>query len=447
MTVTVAGLPFQFCQRDSASGSQGFMLKSTKDAYVFDGSALTKITDVDYPATTVPGVAFLDGYFFVMDAAGTIYNSDLEAPLNWNSLNFIKCEAEPDNGVALAKYLNYIIGFGTWTTEYFFDAANATGSPLSRVQSAAIQVGCANGYSIAQFDGKLVWMGNSRSTGRGIYVFAGGMAEKEISTPDICRILNADDLSTVYAWGAGFNGHPLYILSLVQSGVTLVYDFSTDAWSHFTKRTVGSAKSVTTLTQTNGVASAESVGHGFSDGDEITIVGADQSGYNKTVNVNVIDADNFTYPVDLATVTPATGTITATGSTEAYFDLAYYASVGGKDLGQGATNGIIYEILGTAYQDNGAPIDVVCRTAIWDNKNSMEKVSGSVEVIGDKVDSEALLRWSDDDYSTHSKYRRVDLSLKRSRVRRLGSYSRRSFDLRHTANTAFRVEALELEDA
>ena len=168
MTVTASNLPFQFCLQDSASGSTGFMFKSTRDAYLFNGVAntITKITDADYPAVTVPGVAYLDGYFFVMDANGTIYNSGLEAPLAWNSLDFINCEAEPDGGMAIAKYLNYVVGFGNWTTQFFYDAANATGSPLAVIQSATIQIGCANGYSVAQFDGKLVWMGTSHEKGR-----------------------------------------------------------------------------------------------------------------------------------------------------------------------------------------------------------------------------------------------------------------------------------------
>lgn len=446
MAVTVANLPFQFCLQDSASGTPGFVFKSTHDAYFFNGtnSTVTKITDADYPTVTVPGVAFLDGYFFVMDSDGVIYNSDLEAPLTWNSLNFISCEEEPDGGVAIAKYMNYIVGFGQWTTQFFYDAANPTGSPLAPVQSAGLQIGCANGYSVTQFAGKLVWMGNSHEKGRTIQACDGSMSPVEISTPDISRILNADDLSGVYSWGAGFAGHSLYVLSLVDSNVTLVYDFSSKAWSTFTRRVAGSAKTISSLTQSNGVAIATSTSHGFSDGDEITISGASQSGYNLTTNITYIDANNFSYQVSSSTVSPATGTITATGSTESYFDLVYYASVGGNDIVQGKSDGIIYEMLGTTYRDNGVSIDSIARTDIWDGNSADRKVLRSVEVIGDKVASVCLIRWSDDDYNTNSKYKSVDLSTNRSRLRRLGNCSRRSFEIRHTDNTPFRIEALEI---
>ena len=445
MAVTVPNQPFQFCMQDSASGATGFMFKSTRDAYLFDGTAntITKITDTDYPAVTVPGVAYLDGYFFVMDANGTIYNSGLETPLVWNSLDFIKCEAEPDGGVAIAKYMNYIVGFGRWTTQFFYDAANAQGSPLSPIESSTIQIGCADGYSVAQFDGKLVWMSNSRQKGRQVHVCDNSMSPVEISTPDVSRILNSDDLAEVRSWGASFAGHSLYVLCLKTIGITLVFDFLTKAWSHFTRRTE-SAKSISALSQSNGIATATSVGHGFEDGDEITVSGANQAGYNVTENITYIDDDHYSFEVDSATVSPATGTIIGTGSVEGYFDFTYYAHVGGKDIVQGATDGIVYEMLGTSFQDNGVSIDVTSRTAIFDNSTAKTKVIGSAEVIGDKVDATALLRWSDDDYVTFSDYRKIDLNAERSRIRRLGSSSRRSYEIRHTANTSFRVEALEI---
>jgi len=422
------------------------MFKSTHDAYIFDGiaSTVTKITDTDYPAVTVPGVAFLDGYFFVMDATATIYNSGLELPLSWNSLNFIQCEAEPDAGVAIAKYQNYVVGFGQWTTQFFYDAANPAGSPLSPIESSTIQVGCANGYSVVQFDDKLVWMGNCREKGRSVYACDGSMSPMQISDPSISRILNADSLAEVYSWGAGFNGHSLYVLSLVTSGITLVYDFSTKAWSHFTRR-VASAKTVSALSQVNGVATATSTAHGFADGDEVTHSGAGQAGYNIATNITYIDADHYNYEVAAATISPATGTITATGSTERYFDLTYYANVAGKDVVQGATDGIIYEVLGTSYQDNGVSIDVTGRTTIFDAGSVDRKAIGSAEIVGDKVAATALLRWSDDDYATSNKYRKIDLAATRARIRRLGSFSRRSYEIRHTANTPFRVEALEIK--
>lgn len=67
-----------------------------------------------------------------------------------------------------------------------------------------------------------------------------------------------------------------------------------------------------TIAQTAGVATAHKVAHGFLDGQRVRLAGANQAGYNLELPVHVIGADDFTYPVNSVTVTPATGTITAT---------------------------------------------------------------------------------------------------------------------------------------
>ena len=58
--------------------------------------------------TTVPGIVFLDGYFFVMDENAKIYGCELNTPTDWNALNFISAIKEPGAGKAIAKSQNYV---------------------------------------------------------------------------------------------------------------------------------------------------------------------------------------------------------------------------------------------------------------------------------------------------------------------------------------------------
>lgn len=78
--------------------------------------------------------------------------------------------------------------------------------------------------------------------------------------------------------------------------------------------TAPTAISVSGITQSGGTATATTAtAHGFTPGQYVTIAGADQSGYNGAVQiVSVPSTTTFTYAVDSGTVTPATGTITAT---------------------------------------------------------------------------------------------------------------------------------------
>ncbi len=72
------------------------------------------------------------------------------------------------------------------------------------------------------------------------------------------------------------------------------------------------SSSVISLTSSAGIATATVTNHGYSTGQEVTISGANETGYNLTVVITVIDANTFTYPAPLAIVTPATGTILST---------------------------------------------------------------------------------------------------------------------------------------
>jgi len=58
-----------------------------------------------------------------------------------------------------------------------------------------------------------------------------------------------------------------------------------------------------------------------------------------------------------------------------------------------------------------------------------------------------MVRWSDDDYATNSKCRPVDLGAENARLRRCGSFRRRSFELMHVGESAVQVAALELDVA
>ena len=128
----------------AASITGPVMVKGTGTAYTFTGTAATGISDVDYPTLTTRGIAYLDGTYYVMEPDGTIRNSLAAAddPTSWPTDGFISAEFEPDTGVYLGKALNYVVAFGQWTTELFWDAANPTGSPLSPVQNGVLLIGC-----------------------------------------------------------------------------------------------------------------------------------------------------------------------------------------------------------------------------------------------------------------------------------------------------------------
>jgi hypothetical protein len=432
-----------------------------------------------YPAATVPGIEYLDGVYYVMDASGNIWGSNINDPLTWTQLNYIVANGRAGTGIAIAMIGNYILAIKSLSVEFFYDAANPLpGSSLGAVLNQMISVGCHNAGTIAKCDDTIVMVTQSEQRGLMVQMF-NGLSLTPISTPSVERELNSVEISiqNIYAYCIRIQGHMFYVLTIKKSGVTLVYDFSTKLWQDWSSVTMQAPQTALFLVSTGtGTAIATVPGHGFSDGDPVIISGANQTAYNGQFNITWISGDIFSYPIVGTPVTPATGTITATGYSEGVFPYSSYGTVvnlcttniavaedavcscavaenstntllvtNSGDVLQHESNGQIHFANPDAYSDVSGPIDVLIRTGILDGETTDRKHISRMEVIGDKVSSNAYIRYTDDDYNTFCGYRPVALAQPRSIVRRGGSTRRRAFDIRHTDNVPLRLESLEID--
>lgn len=405
---------------------------------------------------TVPGIPYIDGYFCVMDVNGVINNSASDDPTSWPALNIITAQAVNGAGKALNRSQNYLIAFKEWSTEYFYDAKNATGSPFSPVDNGFTLVGCASGDSVVSVDGNLMWIAQAKERGRSVYLMT-GLQMQPVSTPDIERILGADDLATVYAYGLRLNGHPLYILTLVTSNITLVYDLLSKTWGQWSSLELASGKTISSITRVGQVATVTTTtAHGLSDGGPVNIGTANQTEYNGIFPATVISSTVYTIPVEGNPATPATtsGSLTSFGYTESYFRFIKYCDFQGLNLLLHESDGYIYQLANDHGQDGNSgsvtPINQTMRTVRLDGGSTELKRLARVMVVGDRVVSDGvnnyiLVRWSDDDYTTNSKYRPVDLSFDQPKVRKCGAFRRRSIELKYTGNAMPVLQALELD--
>jgi len=192
-----------------------------------------------FPTTgLVAGVAFLDAYVFVGTPDGRVYSCNVGDPTIWNPLDYITAEAESDQSVAICKHLNYVMNFGQWSLEFFYDNANPIDSPLAAATSYKVEIGCANGDSVVPFEQTVAWIGTSLSNGKGIFLLD-GTGPTRISTAYIDRILGNSDMSKVTAYSFKMNGHMFYVCSLHDLNITLVYDFNEKMWNQWTMYAVG----------------------------------------------------------------------------------------------------------------------------------------------------------------------------------------------------------------
>lgn len=211
-------------------------LQNGVKAYTYDGTnGLVNVTDTNYVAfsPTIKGQAYLDGTTYVMTPKAVINGSNINDPQTWGASNNLIAQIEPDAGVFVAKQLVYVIAFKQWSVEVFYDAGNATGSPLGPVQGAKINVGCRAGGTVQDIEGTLFWVAQARSGSVSVYAMD-GLKATPISTPAIDRLLEAGDYSAVYSWGIKMGGHKFYGITLKNSNLTLVYDLSSRLWYQWT---------------------------------------------------------------------------------------------------------------------------------------------------------------------------------------------------------------------
>lgn len=327
--------------------------------------------DPDFPATCVKGIVYLNGATYVMDANGQIWGSainSVDTAGSWTALNFIAAQAEPDAGVFLAKQLVYVIAFGEWSTEVFFDAGNATGSPLGVVSGSKLSYGCATAESVQEIDDRLFWISSSKTAAVQVSMMD-QLNHEVISTDAIDRLIQGSTLADVSSTQLKINGHSFYIITLRDIDLTLVYDINEGEWHQWTD-----------------------------------------------TNSN-------------------------------YFKMMYYTYDSSKrHIFQHETDGKLYYANATYYTDNTSKITVDIYTPNFDASTRRRKQLGQMLFIGDQESGSILyVRSSDDDYQTWNNFRTVDLSEPDPMLIDEGTFTKRAYHFRHTAATALRMQAVEVQ--
>ncbi len=216
--------------------------------YATDGvSAATRVTDADMPGNNgvsmVRGAVNLDGYLFVGDIFGQIHNCALDDITTWAATDYLTAEREADIGVYIGKLRDHVVFFGTRSIEFFYNASNASGSPLNVRKDIFYDVGCYHPNGIHE-DGDITYfVGKPKGERIGIYMLKDFQLSKVSNDfidevlwdevfldPDISDTTNLDPdvwLSQIDTKQAGKQ------LVLTVNGKTYVMDTSTGLWSRW----------------------------------------------------------------------------------------------------------------------------------------------------------------------------------------------------------------------
>jgi hypothetical protein len=209
----------------------------TSTAYFYDGVTFTGLLGGDpsgFPNNTVPGFVYLNGYAYVMDYSGkiwqTVNQNQVTGGSSWDTgLDFIQAASDSDIAVQLARQLIYVVAIKTWTTQFYYDAGNPVGSSLSPVPGALYNFGCISADTFCDLDGTLLWATNSK-VGTYRIVMIENLNAKFVSTPAVERQLDLGRNSSWYSLAYQHSGHRWYAITNVTTNVTMVYDITEELW-------------------------------------------------------------------------------------------------------------------------------------------------------------------------------------------------------------------------
>jgi hypothetical protein len=202
---------------------------SAPDMYIYNETTnvYSQVT-ANFPGAST--ISYIDGYFVFNQPDSQILwvTENLDGTVI-DPLAFASAESTPDNVLAVETNNREVWVFGTSTIEVWYDAGT-TPFPLSPIQGAYNEIGCAATYSIAKLDNGLFWLG-ADSRGFGIVYRNKGYTASRISTHAIeYAIQSYSRIDDAIAYTYQQEGHAFYVLIFPTANATWVYDVSTGAW-------------------------------------------------------------------------------------------------------------------------------------------------------------------------------------------------------------------------
>lgn len=130
-----------------------------------------------------------------------------------------------------------------------------------------------------------------------------------------------------------------------------------------------------------------------------------------------------------------------------YFKMMYYTyDSSHRHILQHETDGKLYYANPSYKNDNASKITVDIYTPGFDANTRRGKTLSFMSFVGDQEPGSILyVRSSDDDYQTWNNFRQVDLSLPLPYITDEGTFTKRAYHFRHTADTSLRLQAVEVQ--
>lgn len=191
---------------------------------------IAKIIDSDFPTDAVGPFACLGGYNHIMTTSGKIYASGLNTILTWGAGDFLPTNFYPDNGRGGVWVINSrIAAISSSSFEWFYNAGNPSGSPLSPSPELNFEVGALNATAICRLDDQFFWLSSFQSGDAAIYTLAGG--PKRISSEQLNVLISSVPVTQPFP--LTLTAVKLYGKRYLIFAGLFALDMETDIWSYW----------------------------------------------------------------------------------------------------------------------------------------------------------------------------------------------------------------------
>jgi hypothetical protein len=194
--------------------------------YVYDGTSLAKVTDVDFVVRGAKRMAVMDNFgAFIEPRSGRWFICDLADFTVYDSLDFATAEGNPDNLLSIESNNRQFVLFGEESIE-MWDNTGAAGFPFERNPNGYVEAGCGAAYSTCTADNTVYWIDQDRLARR-----LEGNVARRISTEGVEQ--KWQDYSTIAdarGFSYVFDGHTFVVFTFPTAGATWVYDINTQEW-------------------------------------------------------------------------------------------------------------------------------------------------------------------------------------------------------------------------
>jgi len=160
-------------------------IQSGTSIFLYDGTNLTQITDVDLGPSY--SVTWIDGYFVSTDKTSIIV-TELTNPFAVDPLKYGSSEANPDEIKLLLRVRNELAAVNRYTIEMFSNVGG-TNFPFSRVNGATATKGAVSNRAAVAYEGEIFFCGSGQGEAISFYSARDGIVQK-LATQEIDVILS-----------------------------------------------------------------------------------------------------------------------------------------------------------------------------------------------------------------------------------------------------------------